>query len=190
MPIGSKLETLPGTRVLSSTLGLVDRRMPDPTDRGRVWTVVNVLYPADGNHVRLRLCDEGGFITFIRQKEFEVLTGRCKPGSICPWDGEEYPEIGDSVGGWRGIEVTELDLEDDLFLRELDLRQQAGWGVLPPLQLQRFMKTSDSKNEVLLELLRWDADPDTGIGPDYRLETLGRRWCRVQREEIEWRVAG
>lgn len=188
MPLGKGLEVIPGTRLLASTFGLIGKTCYDPKNNKRIWTVVNELRPATAaDYIRLRVIDQRGFISFINQVDFYLLAGLAKPGNVDPWSSQEYPEIGDEVGGWVGLHADADDLDDDLHIRELELRQEIGWEVpLPSLELTRYVHTTDTKDEALLEMLLWDADPTTGVGPDMRLETVGRRWSRVQREVVAW----
>jgi len=81
--------------------------------------------------------------------------------------------------------MTEEDLEDDLHIRELELREQMGWGMLPELQLTRRIHT-DGRDLERLDMLLLDYNPDTGVGPDPSLENIGKRWAMVQQEAIPW----
>lgn len=189
MPLGRKLETIPGTRLLASSFGLIGKSFTDPDDGRRVWHVVNTLRCVDSHleYVRLRVIDQKGFVSFINQMDYELLTGAARAGQLCPWTMQEYPEIGDYKEGWLGLHTESEDLEDDLHLRELEIRSQVGWDVvLPSLELTRYVHTDESTDEEMLEMLLWDADPMTGLGPDMRLETISKRWSRVQRERISW----
>lgn len=186
MPLSNKLEIIPGTRLLALPFGWIGKTFQDPLRGDRVWTVVNELR-RENDAVRLRVIDQRGFVSFIRQVDFDLLRGTAKPGNFDPWTMKELPEIGDYRNGWEGLTVEEEDLEDDLHIRELELRSQVGWDtVLPSLELSRFLHTTAEKDEEFLELLLWDADPETGLGPDMRLETLGKRWSRIQRERVQW----
>lgn len=189
MPIGKHSELIPGTRLLQSSLGLIGRSFPDPSDSSRVWTISNTLGPvgckSDG--VRVRAVDRYGFTSFIGHMDLSLVLGKIKPGNLDPWTSELAYEIGDVSAGWVGMRATYEDLADDLHIRELELRAQYGWeNGLPALDLTRYVHTKEGTDEMMLEKLLWDADPDTGIGPDARFHTLHKRWSQVQREVTKW----
>ena len=189
MPLGRGLEVIPGTRLLSSTFGLIGKAFFDPVNNKRLWTVANELRPVQSykEHIRLRVIDQYGFVSFINEMDYELLYGSAKPGDMHPIREVEYPEIGDTANGWVGLHADDGDLQDDLHIRELELRQQYGWDiVLPSMELTRYVHSSSHRDEKRLELLLWDADPETGLGPDMRLETIDKRWVRVEAEAVQW----
>lgn len=180
--------TIPGTRVLVETFGLVGCRFRDRAEPARNWVVLTTLQPLQhrsNRGIRVRVIDQLGFVSMVSQQDLDLLTMQAKPGSLCPWTSEPYPEIGDEQEGWRGLRMTEEDLEDDLHIRELELREQMGWGMLPELQLTRRIHT-DGRDLERLDMLLLDYNPDTGVGPDPSLENIGKRWAMVQQEAIPW----
>lgn len=189
MPLGRGLEVIPGTRLLSSTCGLIGKAFYDPDDKKRLWTVLNELRPVQKykEHVRLRVVDQYGFISFINEMDYEILYGSAKPGEVHPIYEVEYADVGDTSGGWLGLCADDEDLKDDIHIRELELRQQYGWDiVLPSMELTRYVHSGSRIDEKRLEMLLWDADPETGLGPDMRLDTVSSRWVLVERERVAW----
>ena len=182
------MATIPGTRILVETFGLVGYKFRDLVEPARNWVALTTLQPLPhraNRGVRVRVIDQLGFVSMVSQQDLELLTLRAKPGSLCPWTSEPYPEVGDEQAGWRGLHLTEEDLEDDLHIRELDLRAQMGWGILPELQLTRRIHTNGRDME-RLDILLHDYNPETGVGPDLGVERISRRWAMVQQETIPW----
>lgn len=189
MALGPNLEVIPGTRILVENFGLIGSKFPDLEEGNRRWTVINVLNTVvtkPNRGVRCRVIDQVGITSFIEHADLDLLVGRAKPGEFCPWTGEHYPEIGDEHAGWRGLYMEEPDLEDDLHIRELELRQELGWGILPELQLTRYLHLGENRDVERLEMLLMDFDPETGMGPDPGISTICRRWTNVQQEAVEW----
>ena len=126
------VRTLPGTRILVENLGLIGSRFTDPAEVSRRWAVISVLRPLvirPDRGVRCRVIDQTGIVSFVEHTDLELLTHRAKPGEFCPWTQDEYPEVGDELAGWRGLFMEEPELEDDLHIRELELRQELGWSL-------------------------------------------------------------
>jgi hypothetical protein len=129
--------------------------------------------------------DMKGFISFCNQRDLEVLLGIARPGSVCLWADMDYEEVGER--GWFGLCVDDEDLEDDLLERELRLRETYP-GVLPAnLQISRRIHNAGSDQQEL-HLLIGDVDPATGIAPDPRLETINKRWVRIERVPLQWEM--
>lgn len=183
-----KLETFVGTRLLRDDLGLAGVTVKDPDDSERIWRIQSVYAPLPRRHgvggVRTKLVDQYDFITFCNQRDLEVLLELGTPGRYCPWTGGEYVEPGDRE--WFGFCVDEEDLLDDLYDRETLLRQTCPLPILPRhLEISRLVHSGGrSGNVEELWTLLWDMDPETGLCPDSRLETLGRRWTRISRDKI------
>lgn len=183
----AELEVWPNTRVLLSTYGYVGRSVADPQNKARKWSVITELAPLSTyKPPRLRCVDQLGFVSFISVSDFSLLAYLAKPGELDPWRMEHYPEVGDYGGGWEGFYAKPADLDDDLHLRELELRQAHGWQVLPKLELKRYVHMEHGRDVEALEMLLWDADRTTGLGPDARISTLSTRWVRVETREVTW----
>lgn len=190
--VGDKLETITGTRLLSSTFGLVGKLFPDTVNAQRIWKVLNTLAPLEPfrgykSYPRLRVVDQEGFVSFIHYMDYSLLTGFVKQGALDPYSGLEYHQIGDFRNGWRGLYADAEDLEDDLHIRELEIRETHGWDlILPCFSLTRYVHTSERKDECIVDELQFDADPLTGYGPDMRLETIRKRWAQKERWIVPW----
>jgi hypothetical protein len=127
--------------------------------------------------------DTKGFVSFCNQRDLEVLLGIARPGSVCLWADMDYEEVDEP--GWYGLCVDDEDLEDDLLERELRLREVYP-GILPNnLQIERRIHNAGTDLQEL-HLLISDIDPATGFGPDPRLETVSKRWVRVERVLLQW----
>lgn len=182
--------------MLKDSLGLVGVVVRDPDDSERIWRIQSVYSPIPRRGiggVRTKLVDQFDFVTFCNQRDLEVILELGTPGRYCPWMGSEYLEPGDS--GWYGFCTDTEDLLDDLYDRESLLRQTSG---LPMLTQGSTIKRrvysggdlkSTNKNASNYEEewdLLWDMDPETGVCPDTRLETLSRRWSRTTRNRVRW----
>jgi hypothetical protein len=186
-PHKQRIPVIPGTRILQSDLGLTGFQYKDPVDSSRIWILQYLFAPIPRRvlgGIRAKLMDSKGFITFCNQRDLEILLGIAQPGDYCCWTDSDYPEIGDKE--WYGLCVDEEDLADDLHERELRLRQQYP-GILPSnLEITRRIHDGKADAEEL-DLLLWDMDTRTGLGPDTRIETIDRRWVRIERTPLRWK---
>lgn len=163
-------------------------RLSDPNSVDREWTVIGLTKPVSSHGtygIRVRVVDQLGFTSFIQQQDLELLAGLAKPGTLCPWTSSLYPEIGDEANGWRGLYMDFPELEDDLQIREYEIRAEAGWGRLPELELTRYLHLGHDRDVERLEVMTQDFDPVTG-GPDLGISTINRRWQKVQQEGVAW----
>lgn len=185
----TSLSPVPGTNILNEMFGLAGVLIEDPRQRGRTWTVARLFSPVRGRALggmRAKLVDDKDFVSFINQRDLELLLDIAQPGDWCPWTGTEYPGVNCPDEGWFGICCDDVDLKDELHEYELLLRPQYG-GIIPSglERTRRLHLDYDVECEELL-LFLWDKDPDTNYGPDGRLETLQRRWSRVERRRTSW----
>ena len=182
------LEAYQGTRLLKETFGLVGARILDPDQsEPRLWTLQALYAPLPGRALgglRARLIDQKGFATFLNQRDLEVLLGMVEPGSWCAWAREDYAEPGDP--GWYGFSFDDDDSEDDLHDREMGLRMQSLTGILMNEGLTRRVHLGANSDLEESFMLLWDTDPETGLTPDTRLETIERRWKRFEKTRCTW----
>lgn len=189
-PYEDKLTTIPGTRILDNPWGVCGLQVDDPLERGRVWTIHWLLTPIRGRAlggIRALMGDQKGFVTFCNQRDLEVMLGIGKPDRYCYWLKEDYPEPG--ARNWFGPCCDEEDLKDDLHSRECQLREQyAGHPSLPTNMelVRRVHLDTDNDVEETLVLLG-DMDMTTGVYPDPRIETISRRWVRIENQRVIWR---
>ncbi len=179
-----RLETIPGTRIIIETFGVVGADVVDPANPNRRWTVSGLYAPIRGRAVggvRAKLYDQKEFVSFCNQRDFEVLLGLASPGSYCPWLDQYYVEPGERE--WLGLCIDEQDLIDDLYDRELEARAlYEDGGVLPDgLRFTRRIHASAESDFEELMVLLADADYELGIAPDLRIETITNRWASVER---------
>lgn len=181
-----RLPTFPGTRLVSVELGVTGATVQDPWRPDRVWTVRGLYSPSEKRALgglRVKLEDNKSFITFCNQRDFEVLIGLGKPGSLCIWADEDYVSPKDDK--WFGLCADESDLVDDLYDREMAKRAEIP-GVLPEgLEIWRRIHVSRGLDFLDYHILICDADQD-GYGPDPRIETIEHRWSPVERTKQRW----
>jgi hypothetical protein len=182
-PYAQPLPLHGGSRMLQLTLGVVGFRLADPAAPNRLWTVQALYAPIPGRRLgglRAKLTDQSGFVTFCNQRDFEVLLGVAEPGSWCPWAEQNYVEPGDQE--WYGLCADSDDLVDDLYERELAMRiPEQNWMLPPAAEIVRLVHTDAGCDFQDLLILVRDYDPDTGYGPDVRIETIEGRWSRSER---------
>lgn len=181
------MATFPGTRILQVDFGIVGLSIADPFESQRFWKIHGFYAPSgraiDG--IRTKLVDQKDFVTFINQMDLEVLLGLGRPGAVCRWSGKKYAEPGDH--DFYGMFVDDDDLVDDLYDRELLLRGQTPGGVLNgSFELTRRVHKEEKVDVEELFTLLWDGDPETGLCPDIRFETVERRWSRVECVRAPW----
>lgn len=179
---------VPGTRMLEATFGVVGVRIQDLRNTERQWEVQGLYLPIAGRAlggVRAKLMDQKGFVTFCNQRDFEVLLGVGKPGTPIRWREDEY--VGPDDRDWFGFCCDEDDLLDDLYERELFLRAELPGGLLVPgMETERRVHLGPGNDCEELHIVTQDMDPETGLFPDARLETLERRWIRSERRRVRW----
>lgn len=178
------LACIPGTRMLQETLGLIGARVSDPYNALRSWQIQGFYAPIRNRAIgglRAKLVDNLEFTTFCNQRDLEVLLGIAEPGDWCSWLGEDY--VGPLDATWIGFGTDPDDLLDDLYDRELQERSKYEQGSILPegSQIQRRIHDGPRNDYEELVMLLWDADPQTGCGPDDRFETLDARWRSVER---------
>ena len=192
-PFQSILKTIPGSRMLVEPLGLIGATFDDLKDRDRNWVITNLFAPIHNRHlggIRVKLEDQKGFVTFCNQRDLELLLGLAKPGDLCAWTGKDYPDF--KSYDFYGMCADTEDLEDDLFERELQLRnlmaQAPECSSVSPMgySLTRRVHLSKGQDVEQLDMMLYDCDPETGYGPDPRFETLTCRWTKVERTPTNW----
>lgn len=178
--------------MLEETFGLVGVEIKDTVEPKRIWTITGFFSPlkmAVGG-IRTRVVDQKDFVSFINQRDLEVLLNDGEPGEHCAWLGEDYVSPYDRE--WLGFCTDPEDLEDDLFLREAEMRMEqtamTGSPLLPTsLEITRRVHIGGSTNVTELYYLRGDFDMESGMYPDLRFETVAERWTRVERRAEVWR---
>jgi hypothetical protein len=187
-PCKTKISTIEGTRVLEDGFGLIGFQYVEPKNPQRIWTLQHLLAPLPRRAlrgIRAKFTDEKGFVSFCNQRDLEVLLGLGKPGDFCHWFNGFYPEVGDR--NWFGLCADQEDLADDLQERELRLREQYPEVLPSDLEIVRRIHDGTKDTEELIVLL-WDMDPETGYSPDARLETIEKRWAKVERTPVNWEL--
>lgn len=175
-----------GSRMLANTLGVVGREVSDPHQSERIWTIENVYAPASGRAVggvRIKARDQKNVISFINQRDFEVLLGLGRIGQWCPWNEARY--VGPDDANWIGFSADDDDLRDDLYEEELALRQT--YSVLPPgIELVRLVHLARGTDRLERWVFLQDRHPTSGAVPDPSFSTLLQRWSRYEREIVHW----
>lgn len=177
-----------GTRKLSQDFGLIGTIIRDPYNSRRLWTIDGLYAPVTDRAlggIRAKLTDEKDFFTFINQQDLEVLLQVARPGETCKWSGKKYSGPGDY--NFYGFCVDDDDLVDDLYDRELMLRGMSPTGILNNnCEIFRRIHLEDKIDVQEYQILLWDADMNTGMFPDPRMETVENRWTRVERIKTPW----
>jgi hypothetical protein len=174
-PLLEHLDTVPGTRLLLDHFDLVGRLVLDPTDPRRDWRIHGFYAPLRARAiggVRARLVDQKGFVSFLNQRDLEVLLGLGQPGARCPWLGRSYVAPGHP--DWIGPAADEDDLDDDLVERSLALFAQHAF-LLPPMDLPRRIHEGPRDDLEELQVLVAVADAPA-------------RWARAERRRVRWEL--
>ena len=189
-----QLPILPGTHLLTESFSLVGTVFEDPKQDGRTWSIERLFAPLRGRAlggIRARVVDNKGFMSFVNQRDLELLLDLAKPGDWCHWDRSVYPGLNDEEDGWFGICCDEYDRRDQLQEYELFLRSYYSdqYTQLPAgFEYTRRIHKDYGKTVEELLLFLWDLDPSTGLGPDGRLETIERRWSSVEERSVIWEL--
>lgn len=185
-PYHSHLPVHDGTRLIDASLDVIGVTVVDPRVPTRAWSVQTLFAPITRRMiggVRARLVDAYGFVSFVNQRDLEVLLGLGVAGQLCPWTGGKYIGVGER--DWCGLFLDDDDLLDDLQLRELELRMQSieqGLGpVLPEgLSMTRLIHVDEGADLEEVHTLNWDLGYSD-------LEHLRLRWSRTTRRRVAWR---
>jgi hypothetical protein len=186
-PYSQRLTTIDETPFVQdrALLEFIGVEVPSPDPRRR-WTVQSFLLPSQRRAlggVRTKLQDQKGFITFVNQRDLEVLLGLGTPGQECDWLGRNYAGPGDK--DWVGFYADEEDLVDDLYERELLIRCE--YPLIPEgTQITRRVHVDHGNDFEELYMMIFDGDREYGYSPDPRHMTVGDRWVRVERVRVKW----
>jgi len=183
-PYTDKLPVFPGTRILATDFGLVGIELVDQCDVRRVWTVTSVYAPIPERclgGVRIKLIDQKNFMTFCNQRDFEVMIGVGEPGEFCRWTGKEYPHPHDD--NWIGFCTDLVDLQDDMYERELALRDL---NMVLPDTCDIVQRVHPSMTRDYEEFWIRKPDVNAGIWVDTQIETIYDRWSCVSRDWFDW----
>lgn len=143
------------------------------------WVIVGAYLPEYQNRgFRYRIQDDLGFYSFMDQLELEVIFGMGEPGQIPAWGVEEYPEYEDTR--WVGPMMGKMDLDDDLFEYELELRCQyenipAGTAIERPV-LTQLLRRSVYYEVLLQNIMAQQAPQD--------VTTIRQRWSRAEEKDV------
>lgn len=129
-PYNTTLAVFPKTRLLKETFGLVGATIVEPA-KGAKWTIHGFYAPIPARAlggIRARVLLNNGMVSFVNQRDLEVLLGDERPGAQCRWATGAYahPEEKD----WCGFCVDADDGYDDLLERELFIRGM-NQGLIP-----------------------------------------------------------
>lgn len=187
-PYNAHLAVLEGSRLIRDERidQLIGLQVPNG-DRRRTWTIQSFLLPTERalGGVRAKLQDQKGFISFLNQRDLEVAIGLGLPGDNCPWLGSDYVSPEDKE--WVGLYADEEDLVDDLYERELFIRQS--YPLIPEgTSLTRHVHIERGIDVEETYVLLWDIDPCSGMSPDPRFCTILARWQRVERVRVRWEL--
>lgn len=175
-----------GCRLLEENFNILGRELQDPHERGRIWTLENAYSPASGRRIggiRVKARDQKGFITFINQRDLEVLLGEGFPNAWCEWSGSRY--VGPQHADWVGFAADDDDLLDDLYEVELALREES--LILPAgLTVTRLVHLARGTDRQEQWAFVMDVNLRTGLSPDTGFSTLKSRWTLLRRDTVYW----
>lgn len=187
-PYREPLQTYPDSNLLVDDFGLTNVEIDDTVDTSRVWTIQGVYRPHPGRVLGglcIRLTDPDGFVSFINQRDLEVLLGLVEVGAQCRWSGRPYP--GPGSDDWYGVCCDEYDLQDDLYARELELRfefKDQQFCMPQGMECERRVHLERGKDVFERFWLMGDVGPD-GISPDMHRSRVAMRWVRIERTSLE-----
>jgi len=174
------------SNLLSIPLDYFNLPFADPTSRGRQWIVRNA-FAVDPSYVemglRLRVFDtRDELCSFINQRDLEVLLGLARPDHQIPWaPSQRFYAPG--AHGFVGLYLDEVELEDDLFLRECVLRCITFRCQPTPIPKGTAITRAlyDSQMQEYQEVLHCvgDCNPVSGWGPDPERASVKTRWKTV-----------
>jgi hypothetical protein len=184
-PFTQELAVYPSTRLLKSTFDIIGATLKDPDTPDLTWAVHALFAPLPKRSlggIRAKLVATSGLVSFINQRDLEVLLGQARPGKYCDWLRATYQ--GPTDKGWCGLCMDSDDLEDDLHERELCARAASG-GQLPiGMELTRLLHMDEGHDVEELITSISDHCPETGLTPDSRLETIRSRWSRIEARRL------
>lgn len=191
------LTPLTPTRRLREDLDVVGQEFTDPTNSRRCWTVDGLYAPIQARAlggVRLRVKDQKGFVSYINQRDAEVLLNYASAGELCGWLGSQRYLSPSDINFW-GLCIDPFDMEDEIVSIEAMIRYDkfraraspiipTGYRISVPLHL--------GKGEDVLRMLSFtgDMDPGTMLSPDLSLERAARRWQILDTRKVDWSTSG
>ena len=186
----SRLRVSDSSMILFLKHDCIGKSVRDPDNKSRLWTVRDAFAPeedvAAGNSlgVRFRCIDARGFVTFINQRDLEVLLGYGKPGERIPWSDNRYYVSVFSEAHWVGFQVQKWDSLNDLHLRETAIRIDRGYGNAPiPMgaTITRLIHMRDGQDLEVKFTCVGNADRHSGYGPDTQFGSVEYRWNCVEK---------
>ena len=144
-PFREKPDRFGNTRLVTADLGLAGKKVRDPRT-SRVFVLSHIFGPVNSlaiQGIRVRGQDKNGIVSFINQRDLEVLLGLGVPGRTCRWFGRDY--VDPSEPEWIGFAMEPEDSQDDLLIQEMQLVETKG----PPKQgdqLIRDLHCSETKD--------------------------------------------
>ncbi len=177
-----------GTRSLQQDFGLLGEVVDDPFEKGRVWRIDGVYAPVRcraTQGIRVKVYDQLGFMSFIEQMPLEVLLGVGEPGQRCQWSGKTYPQVEDR-DRFFAFNLDTYDMQDDLLDIETAARGRPDVVLPDGSWVERKLHMDWYDDFIEGWTLIWDGDPETGVSPDLRLETVATRWQRVEQRRVQW----
>ena len=196
-----RLTVVGDSRLLEETFGLINRKLKDDVEPGRIWTIRGFYAPIRNRligGIRAKVTDDRGFVSFVNQRDLEVLLNIAEPGEYCRWLGKDYTSP--YARDWFGFCMDAEDLHDDLFDRELELRMHQGdltgsLGLPIGFQLTRRLHLDPKIDVEELLYLEQDhnperVDPRSGyyVTPDLDFDRVGLRWRSIERRRTPWRT--
>lgn len=184
------VQTVEGANNLVSTFDVVGLPFEDPQEvnQKRIWVVQDLYAPIPTRTlrgIRAKVVDPKGFVSFVNQRDLEVLLGRATERSFCQWLGQPYAST--ASNDWIGLAVDGDDSLDDLYDREVVLRRGRIQRPLDPKDtITRRLHREAGHDVIETWVLIADRDPVTGASPDIRRETIMNRWVLSETTRVSW----
>lgn len=179
------------SRLLTDHLGVVDMTLRDPITPNRTWTVQGVYLPVkrEMGGIRLRLTDSKNFVTYLNQRDAEVLLDFATFGSVCSWSSTRY--LSPSDASFWGLCMSPEEQRDELYAQEVLLRmalQRKGQDPILANNTEIDVRMHIAPRQDVRKVFRFlgDFNPETRDSPDVTFERIDRRWVEVGTYNCSW----
>lgn len=186
--------------MLSHLHDTINVKFEYPENTGRIWETRCIFNPIPQRMIagyRWMCVDQFGFISYVEQRDFEMLLGIGKPGDKIPWN-PRYKYVEYSDPEFCGLQLDDDDIDEIIYMYEEGLRQQSSNGLLNgfvqwndgPQVADLFLQLMTSENanymyhfSFLTDSMREIIEPNSQIKqyvPNWRVGNVRSRWAKVE----------